>query len=82
MELHTAPVGRRSVEIGQLAIRVNKSNEETVVLALKAKARALGADAIILLGERSTGAVAIPVGTMAVAVPLRSLVAIAIRYAD
>ncbi len=44
------------------------------------KAKELGADAIIIMGERSKGAVAMPLGNMAVAVPIKELYDIAIKY--
>lgn len=47
---------------------------------LREKAMELGADAIILLGERSRGAVALPAGNMFLAVPIKDLCAIAIKY--
>jgi len=78
--LHTKPVGRDYIEIGEISIRLKKSTEENAVVYLKEKARELGADAIIIMGDRSRGAVAVPIGSMAVAVPIRELYAIAIKY--
>jgi len=40
----------------------------------------IGADAIVLLDEQSRGSAIIPAGTIAMAVPIRHLVAVAIRY--
>ena len=67
-------------EIGEVSLRIKKSNEETAVALLREKAAELGADALILMGDRSAGAVAMPVGSMAVAVPLREIYGIAIKY--
>jgi hypothetical protein len=78
--LRTKPVDRAYVELGELSVRVKKSTEESAVLFLKEKAREVGADAIVVLGERSGGAVAVPAGYNVVLVPLRDLVAIAIKY--
>jgi len=72
--------GKPYTEIGEVFLRINKSNEKSAVVLLREKAAELGADALILMGERSRGAVAIPVGSMAVAVPLREIYGIAIKY--
>lgn len=76
--LRTRVAERRHVELGELCT----SAGHTAVMRLTEKAKELGADAIILLGERSAGAVAVPVGQMAVAVPLTDTCAVAIRYTD
>jgi hypothetical protein len=55
-------------------------SEFSTILILKAKAMEIGADAIVILGEQSHGAAIIPAGTIAMAVPIRYLVAVAIRY--
>jgi hypothetical protein len=69
------------MELGVLSVRLNKQTEENAVLYLVERAREIGADAIVILGEVSVGAVAMPpVGTLAVAIPLRDLKALAIRY--
>lgn len=78
----TAPVDRKYSEIGELSLRVKKSNRETAVFQLRERAKAIGADAIILMGERSAGAIAMPMGQGAVAVPLREIYAIAIKYME
>ena len=78
--LHTKQVGRDYIEIGEISIRLKKSTEENAIVYLKEKAREIGADDIIIMGERSRGAVAVPVGSMAIAVPIRDLYAIAIKY--
>lgn len=73
---------RRYTELGELCIRVGRSTQESSVLHLTEKAKEIGANAIILIGERSRGAVGAPVGQMMVAVPLRDTCAVAIRYAE
>lgn len=81
VEIHrTKLVGRPYTEIGEVSLRIKKSNEETAVAMLREKAAELGADALILMGERSAGAVAMPVGSMAVVVPLREIYGVAIKY--
>lgn len=71
---------RPYIEIAEVSLRIKKSNQETAVAVLREKAAELGADALILMGERSVGAVAMPVGDMAVAVPLREIYGVAIKY--
>jgi len=51
--LHTKPVERDYIELGTIAIRLNKSTEENAVAYLTEKGKELGADAIIIMGERS-----------------------------
>ncbi len=78
--LRTKPADRPYIELGELRLRIKKSNEDDAILFLKAKAMEIGADAIVILGEQSRGAVVIPTGTIAMAAPIRYLVAVAIRY--
>lgn len=78
----TKVADRRYVELGELCIRVKRSTQETAVLHLTEKAREIGADGIILIGERPAGGVAAPVGQIVVAIPLREACAVAIRYAE
>lgn len=80
--LRTRVAERRYVELGELCIRVNRSTAETAVIRLTEKAKEIGADALILIGDRSAGPVAVPIGQMAVAVPLRDACAVAIRYTE
>lgn len=74
------PVEKNYLEIAEISIRLNKKTREYGVAYLREKAMELGADAIILLGERSRGAVALPAGNMFLAVPIKDLCAIAIKY--
>ena len=78
--LRTKPVDRKFIELGEISIRLKKSTEEDAVLHLKEKASTIGADAIVILGESSNGAVAVPVGGMYAIIPIRKLTAIAIKY--
>ena len=78
--LHTKPADRDYIELGEVSIRLNDETEHNAVALLVDKSKELGANAIILMGERSRGAVAIPIGRMAVARPLRELYGVAIRY--
>jgi hypothetical protein len=80
--LRMPPPDRDYVELGEVSIRLRKLTEETAVSMLCTKAAELGADAIILLGERHKGSVLAPVGDMYVAVPIRELSAVAIRYKE
>jgi uncharacterized protein YbjQ (UPF0145 family) len=77
---HTKQIGRDYIEIGEVSVRLNKSTEENAIAYLNEKAKELGANAIIIIGERTRGAVAMPVGNMSVAIPIKDLYAIAIRY--
>jgi uncharacterized protein YbjQ (UPF0145 family) len=78
--LHTKPAARDYIEIGEVAIRLKKTTQENAVALLSEKAKELGADALVIIGERSKGAVAMPVGSLFVAVPLRELYGVAIKY--
>ncbi|MBN2267309.1 MAG: hypothetical protein JW725_03130 [Candidatus Babeliaceae bacterium] len=78
--IHTKPVNRDYIEIGEVSIQLKKSTEENAEALLAEKAKELGANALIIIGERSKGAVVVPIGNMAVAVPLRELYGIAIKY--
>lgn len=78
--IHTKSMNRDYIEIGEVSVRLKKSTEENAAVLLAEKAKKLGANALIIIGERSKGAVAIPIGNMAIAVPLRELYGIAIKY--
>ena len=78
--LRTKPADREYIEIGEVSIRLNRASSETAVLMLAQKAKELGADALILIGERQKGAYMVPIGRSAVAVNLRDLVGVAIKY--
>jgi len=80
--LRTKLADRRYLELGELCIRVNRSTQKTAVLQLTEKAKKIGADGIILIGDRPAGFVGIPIGQLAVAVPLRDACAVAIRYTE
>ena len=81
--LRNKPVEKKFVELGELSIQVKKgifSNQEEVVLKLKEKAKEIGADAIIILGEESEGSVIVPIGNLYTSVDKRFIKAIAIKY--
>lgn len=78
--LQIKPPDRAFRELGVLSIRLKRDTQDDAILYLVNRAKEIGADAIVVLGEVSAGAVAIPMGNMAVAVPLRDLQALAIRY--
>jgi hypothetical protein len=76
----TKPSDRAYVELGEVRLRLNKGNEDDAILFLNNKAREVGANAIVILGEESRGAALVPIDNMAMAVPIRDIVAVAIRY--
>lgn len=79
------PIDKEFIELGELSIRVKKgifSNQEDVILKLKEKAKEIGADAIIILGENSEGSVIVPIGDLYTSVDKRYLKAIAIKYKE
>lgn len=78
--LRTAIPEREYVEIAEVSIRINDETRETAVALLREECAKLGADALVLMGERSTGTVAIPVGQMIVAKPKREMYGVAIEY--
>lgn len=81
--LRNKPVEKEYVELGELSLRVKKglfSNQEEAVLKLKEKAKEIGADAIIILGEDTEGNVIVPIGNLYTTVDKRYLKAIAIKY--
>ena len=78
--LRTKPSEKPYEELGELSIQLRPSDEELAVMHLKEKAKSLGADALLIIGENSRGAVAMPMGTSAIAFPIRFLNAVAIRY--
>lgn len=81
--LRNKPVEKEFVELGELSLRIKKglfSNQEEAVLQLKEKAKEIGADAIIILGEESEGNVIVPIGDLYTSVDKRYLKAIAIKY--
>lgn len=75
--LHTKAPNRDYVELGELTV---KANDEEAIGHLTEKAKELGADAILLIGERQQGTIAMPVGQAWVAIPAKRLTAVAIRY--
>ena len=80
--LRSKPVSRDYIELGELSLKIKKSNQNEAVLKLKEKAKEIGADAIILLGENSEGSVLVPVGNLYASVDMRYIKAIAIKYKE
>jgi len=81
--LRNKPIEKEFVELGELSLQIKKgifSNKEEAVLKLKEKAKEIGADAIIILGEDSEGSVIVPIGDLYISVDKRYLKAIAIKY--
>jgi len=78
--LRKKPVEKEYIELGELTLKIKKSNQEEAVLQLKEKAKEIGADAIIILGEESEGSVIIPIGNLYASVDRKSIRAIAIKY--
>jgi|SRR5690554_2977710 len=81
--LRSKPVEKEFIELGELSLQVKKgifSNQEEAVLKLKEKAKEIGADAIIILGEESEGSVIVPIGQLYTSVDKRFIKAIAIKY--
>lgn len=78
--LRSKPVEKEYVELGELYLKIKKSNQEEAVLQLKEKAKEIGADAIIILGEESEGSVIMPIGNLYASVDRKSIKAIAIKY--
>ena len=82
--LRHKPVEKEFIELGELSIQIKKGilfgNEEDAVLDLIGKAKEIGADAIIIVGEDSEGNVIVPVGSVYTTVDKRYLKAIAIKY--
>jgi hypothetical protein len=69
------------IELAELYIRIKKSNQDTVMVDLRKKAAELGADALIMTGERSLGSTILDVGNnVSLAIPRREICAIAIKY--
>jgi len=82
IKIHRTMVNDRAyIELAEISTRIKKSNQETVLAELREKAAELGADALILTGERSLGSTILDVGNnVSLAVPRREICAIAIKY--
>lgn len=78
--LRTTIPDREYVEIADVSVRINADTRETAVTLLREACARLGADALLLMGERPAGAVAIPVGEMVFAKPVNEMYGIAIKY--
>lgn len=82
--LRSRPVEKEYLELGELSIRIKKgllfNNQEEAVFKLKEKAKEIGANAIIILGEETEGATIIHDDDLSTAVAKRYLKAIVIKY--
>ena len=83
--LRTKPADREYVEIGEVSIWLKEGVlyqglRDNAVLMLAQKAKDLGADALILIGERQRGGTYVPVGRSVVAVNRQDLIGVAIKY--
>lgn len=78
--LRTRPAAREYFEIGEVSLELNAFNRKKAVFILSEEARKLGADALILLGEKDKGAMILPVGQDYTAINTERLVGVAIKY--
>lgn len=72
----TNPPEKEYTELGLLSTETG----DDAIIDLKNKAKEIGANAIIIIGEKNKGTVAMPVGNMAYGIPINELEAVAIRY--
>jgi len=77
--LRTKPADRQYLEIGEISLELNAFNRKNSVFILSEEARKLGADALLLLGEKGSGAMILPIG-MGYTINSERLVGIAIKY--
>ena len=75
--LRTKPPDKPYDEIAELEV---KSNYDDAIQMLVSKAKEIGTDAIILMGERGKNAVAVPIGDFVYVKSLTKLWSVAIRY--
>jgi len=78
--LRTRPADREYIEIAEVSLRLTYDNRNNAALILSEVARNLGADALILLGEKDSGAVILPIGKAYIATNKEKLVGVAIKY--
>jgi hypothetical protein len=78
--LRTRPVDREYMELGEVSLRLTYNNRNNAVFILSEVARNLGADALLLLGEKDSGAVILPFFGAYISEKTEKLVGIAIRY--
>ena len=74
--IRNKPVERDFVEIGELSVE----KQENAILLLKEKAKEIGADAIIILGEKSDGGFLLPTPYIYLYSDETYIAAIAIKY--
>jgi hypothetical protein len=79
--MRTKPPDREYIEIAELRTRVGAANRHLALPNMVEKAKQIGADAIILLGEQEQGKVLTGMGTaVPVAASIMDMVGIAIKY--
>ena len=72
---------RPYIELAEVSSRIKSSSQETVIADLREKAAELGADALVLVGERSLGSNILNIGNgVSIAKARREICAIAIKY--
>ena len=75
--IRTNSVSRDYIELAELRTRVGILSRDQAIINIKEKAKEIGADAIIILGKETQGAI---ITTNTLAVPIQDMVAIAIKY--
>jgi hypothetical protein len=78
--LRTRPAEREYIELAEVSLRLTYTNRNNAVFILSEVARNLGADALILLGEKDSGSVILPFFGAYISEKTEKLVGIAIRY--
>ena len=78
--LRTKPADREYFEIGEISLELNAFNRKNAVFILSEEARKLGADALVLLGEKGSGAMILPVGKGYTVINTERLVGVAIKF--
>ena len=78
--MRTKPPDREYIEIAELRTRVGAANRHLALPNMVEKAKQIGADAIILLGEQEQGKALIGGTTAPVAASLMDMIGIAIKY--
>ena len=78
--IRTNSVSRDYIELAELRTRVGALNRDKAIINIKEKAKEIGADAIIILGEETQGAIITTNNYGATAGSVQDMVAIAIKY--
>lgn len=83
--LHTKPPSRDFIELGVISVPAKIApidrGSRNPIDHLVEKAKSIGADAVLILGERAGGALIMPAGNINIAIPTTGKIeALAIRY--